>query len=578
MTFPTELQGHQQPEITIPGLGKVKGVLDEEHPVVKFLSIPFGVVNGRWRPADKAEPWQGVRDATKNGYSPPQVTELDPGYAAMFGMKSSVVYEGAMSEHDCLSLNIYMPVSALKSEENLPVCVWIYGGGFKIGSITTPLYDCTQLVLTSIEQKRPMIVVSINYRLNFFGFISSKELALDAQTYANAVPEQLRRWYDGSFGNWGLLDQILGLEWVHDHIRAFRGDPERVTVMGESTGSVSISWLMLIPQCHGLFHRAIMLSGAASTLAAIRPEQEGQRYFDYLCQVFDVPHDLSGTEKVAKLRNVPEKALAEELNKSDLLFFTPTIDDVLIKEDSRLATQNSSLYDPNLNWVIMGTCADEGTMFTGLFKATSPEKIAKLRARVSAPGDGPVFDRLFGVPKNDEDASKIGDRLTDSYLFRYPVFQASEAILAHSSCQLTRYHIDVRVAKTDEKSPGMKSYHGIVLPYTFGNKAASTILSAEEMSFSKKMQQVWIDVITSKSPEESSLPKVRTVEPIPIPSGDGIGKEAIVFGADLTTGRGVVERMSAEEVGFWKRSYAYVAEQAKLGRGVEVGIDFFKPL
>ncbi|KAF9957085.1 hypothetical protein BGZ72_002187 [Mortierella alpina] len=578
MTVIIEPQGIQHPEVAIPGLGKVKGVLDDELAVVKFLNIPFGVVNERWRPADKAQPWHGVRDATKNGYSPPQVTALSPAYAAMFGMKADVVYEEVMDERDCLSLNIYMPASALSYEQKLPVCVWIYGGGFKIGSITTPLYDCTQMVATSVEQNTPMIMISINYRLNFFGFMSSKELVLDAQTYASAVPEHQRRWYDSSVGNWGILDQILGLEWVRNHICAFRGDPGRVTVMGESTGAASISHLMMIPQCRGLFHRAIMQSGTSSTLATVRPEQEGQRYFDYLCQVFNVPEDLPGTEKVARLRTIPEKALAEVLNDSEVLFFTPTLDGILFKKDGRLATQDLSLYDPNLNWVILGNCADEGTMFAPMFKATNPPNIAKLKTRLCAPGDGPLFDRLFGVPTNDEESCEIGYRLMDNCIFRYPVYQASEAILAHPSCHLTRYHIDVRVAKTDELSPNMRSHHGIGLLYTFGNKTSATNLSEEEMSLSKELQQVWIDVITSKSPEESSLPKIKNIQQSPIRGEQSMGKDAIVFGRDLKVGRGVVERMSVEEVGFWKRSFAYATEQAQLGRGVEVGMDFFKAL
>ncbi|KAF9957086.1 hypothetical protein BGZ72_002188 [Mortierella alpina] len=583
MTLPTELQGFQHPEVAIPGLGKVKGVLDEEHPVAKFLNIPFGVAT----------------------------TTLSL-FAEMFGQRLNVVYDEEMSERDCLSLNIYMPASALNYEQELPVCVWIYGGGFTVGSITTPLYDCTQLVATSIEQNTPMIVVSINYRVNYFGFMSSKELALDAQTYANAVPERQRRWYDGSVGNWGFLDQILGLEWVRDHIHAFRGDPGRVTAMGESAGSASISYLMMIPQCRGLFHRAIMQSGAASTLPTARPDQEGQRYFDHLCRVFNIPSDLSGAEKVTRLRGIPEKDLAEELNGSEVMNFTPTLDGVLFKEDSRLATQDSSFYDPNLHWVVMGTCGDEGefafciasthifsvascahqanlyvfrkpmilsgTMFTTMFKATNPENIAKLRSRLCAPGDGPVFDQLFGVPTNDKEATDIGSRLFDNCIFRYPVYQASEAILAHPYCRLTRYHFDVRAEKYERMPLNWKAFHGLDLQFTFGNKISATNLSEEEMSLSKEMQQVWIDVITSKSPEESSLPKIKSIQPASIPEDQNMGKDAIVFGRDLKVGRGLVERMSVEEVGFWERSFLYVTAQAQLGRGVEVGMDFFKAL
>ncbi|KAF9937828.1 hypothetical protein BGZ67_000870 [Mortierella alpina] len=568
----------QHPEITIPGLGTVKGVRDTLHPVARFLSIPFGVVSERWRPADKAGPWQGVRDGTKKGYTPPQSTASDPFVSMIFGIASKTVYERDMSERDCLSLNIYMPTSALDSDEALPVCVWIYGGGFKNGSITHSLYDCTELVATSIEQKTPMIVVSINYRVNFFGFISSKELALDAQTYAKAVPEDQRRWYDASVGNWGLLDQILGLEWIRDHIQAFRGDPSRVTVMGESAGAVAISCLQLIPECRGLFYRAILQSCAASSLPMLRPEHDGQRYFDHLCQVFSVPTGLPPLEKVARLRAIPERKLAEELNKRGILFFGPSMDGVLFKEDSRLLTQDASLYDPELNWVVIGTCADEGTMFTALFNATTPQTIAKLRSRLCAPGDGPVFDRLFGVPRNYEDAFAMGDRLLNSCLFKYPVLQASEAILAHPTCQLTRYHVDLRSTQMDEMLPNLKSHHGIELFYTFGNKTAANILSDKEMPFCKEMQRVWIDVVTARSPEGSSLPKVNNVLPVPAPAEDELGEEAIVFGADFKIGRGVVERMSAEEVEFWRRSFVFAAEQARIGRGAEVGFDIFQSL
>ncbi|CAO3574827.1 unnamed protein product [Mortierella alpina] len=490
----------------------------------------------------------------------------------IFGMKSSMVYEEAMSERDCLSLNIYMPASALSTDETLPVCVWIYGGGFKAGSITAPIYDCTQLVSTSIEQKKPVIVVSINYRVNFFGFISSKELALDAQTYANSVPEDQRRWYDASVGNWGLLDQILGLEWIRDHIQGFKGDPQRVTAMGESAGSMSISHLMLIPKCRGLFHRAILQSGAASSLPAMRPETEGQRYFDYLCQVFNVPANLPPLDKVATLRAVPEKALAEVMNTTDVNMFSPTLDGVLFEGDSRLVIGDASLYDPSINWVVIGACADEGSMFTSTFKATTPKYLAKLKARLCAPDDDSMFDRVFGVPKTDAEATEIAARLLGSGLFDFPSFQASEAILAHPTCQLTRYHFDVQVQRTNEMMSGLKAHHAADVYFTFGSKALLAMLSDDEKLFVRKVQDVLIEVVTAKSPEESHLPKVSNV----LPSSSA--EEAIVFSADLKVARGVVERMPAEEVEFWRGSFTYAAEQAQVGKGIAVGLDTFRAL
>ncbi|KAF9960536.1 hypothetical protein BGZ70_008574 [Mortierella alpina] len=484
----------------------------------------------------------------------------------IYCIEPEIVYEETMSEHDCLSLNIFMPTSALDSSEKLPVLVWIYGGGFKIGSITAPLYDCTELVASSIELKKPMIVVAINHRLNYFGFMSSKELALDVQNYAQSVPEDQRRWYDASVGNWGFLDQILGLEWIRDHIQTFGGDPGRVTMMGESAGGASISYLQLIPECRGLFYRAILLSGTASCSPTMRPEYESQRYFDHICQVFGIPADAPPLEKVARLRAIPEKELAEELNTSEVSLFGPTLDGVLFKKDSRLTISDPSLYDPNFDWVAVGTCADEASMYSA---DATVQTITKLKRRLCAPGDDEVFDQLFGVPKTDADAAKIYDHLFNNGFFKYPTLQASEAILAHPTCRLTRHHFDVQVQRMNELHPGAKAHHGADLYFIFGNKTALGMLSVEERQFVRPVQEVWIEVVTAKSPEESPLPKVSNVLP------SSTSDEAIIFGADLKVGRGVVERMLAEEVEFWRRSFAYAAQQAQLGRGVDVGFNIF---
>ncbi|KAF9568875.1 Cocaine esterase [Mortierella alpina] len=564
MTSPVPEDIHH-PEITIPGLGTVRGVLDSAHPVVKFLNIPFGVVTERWRPADKVRPWQGVRDGTKNGYHPPQPTKIWSLMSLVFAIEPEVVYEETMSEHDCLSLNIFMPVSALDSSEELPVLVWIYGGGFKIGSITAPLHE---LVSSSIELQKPMVVVAINYRLNYFGYMSSKELVLDVQNYAQGVPEDQRRWYDASVGNWGFLDQILGLEWIRDHIQTFGGDPDRVTIMGESAGGASISYLQLIPECRGLFYRAILLSGTASCSPTMRPEYEGQRYFDHICQVFNIPTDASPLDKVARLRAIPEKELAEELNTSKVMLFGPTLDEVLFKKDSRLTIGDVSSYDSHFDWVAVGTCADEASMFSSTSNAT-PETITKLKGRLCAPGDEELFDQIFGEPKTDADAVNIYDHIFNNGFFNYPTLQASEAILAHPTCRLTRYHFDVQVQHTNKLHSGLKAHHGVDLYFIFGNKTALAMLSEEEKVFVRKVQEVWIEVVTAKSPEDSHLPKVSNV--LPASTSD----EAIVFGADLKVGVRPVERMTAEEVEFWKRSFAYAAQQAQLGRGVDFGFDIF---
>ncbi|ORZ07737.1 Carboxylesterase, partial [Lobosporangium transversale] len=126
------------------------------------------------------------------------------------------------SEYDCLGCNIYMPAIAVADCADLPVLVWVCAGGFKNGGASSPLYDCTPIVANSIELQKPVVVISLSYRINYLGFFSSKEMVLDAQD---------------SVGNWGLLDLIMGLEWVQEHISAFSGNPKRVTLMGQSAGS-----------------------------------------------------------------------------------------------------------------------------------------------------------------------------------------------------------------------------------------------------------------------------------------------------------------------------------------------------
>ncbi|KAF9178334.1 hypothetical protein BGZ51_007848, partial [Haplosporangium sp. Z 767] len=563
------------PQITIPGLGTVQGVLHSQYPVARFLGIPFGTVVERWRPAIKTEPWQGVREATKDGPICPQATHAPLFIQVLLGVPECRSYEDTMSERDCLNCNIFMPASAVKSGEKLPVLVWIHGGGLVADGITSPLYDCSDLVNASIELNKPMIVVAINYRVNYHGFISSKELLQDAEEYIQRIPEEKRKWYDGSIGNWGILDQILGLEWVQDNIHAFSGDPKAVTLMGESAGAICISYLQQIPNCNHLFRRSILQSGAHSSMPSMRPQYEGQRYFDHLCKVFDVPSELSALEKVAKLRAVPEKDLALELNKSSVLFFSPTLDGVLFKRDSRLDFDGASPFNSGLDWIVAGNCADEGSVFGPLLNLQTLPAFAKLKARLCDPADSELFDQIFGVPKTDAETIPISSHLVDNAFFRFPVLQASEAVLAHPTCQLTRFHFDAKIEAVESVLPGIGAHHGVDMFFTFGTKPAMPALTTKESAFIRQVQQVWIEVVTAKSPSTSKLPKVSHVLPLKNEQRGDTKQYAIVFGSDLEKGEGAVERMSTEEIKFWRRSIRHAAKQAALGNGADYGLDLF---
>jgi para-nitrobenzyl esterase len=208
--------------------GLVEGV--EESGALVFKGIPFAappVGELRWRPPQAPASWEGVRNADK--FSPICLQE---------GAYPEDSPPEPMSE-DCLYLNVWLPPGV--HDAPVPVMVWIYGGGLLNGSASTPLYAGDALA------RRGVIVVTANYRLGALGFLAHPDLTRESAGKAS--------------GNYGWLDQLAALRWVQRNIAAFGGDPDNVTVFGQSSGSISISMLTASPLAHGLFRRAIGQSG-----------------------------------------------------------------------------------------------------------------------------------------------------------------------------------------------------------------------------------------------------------------------------------------------------------------------------
>jgi len=197
-----------------------------------FLGVPYArapVGKLRWRPPAPLEPWQGVRDALAPGPLAPQPVPA-PG--------SALPGDPQHQSEDCLHLSVWTPAL---DESRRPVMVWVHGGGFTSGSAGNMLYRGALLA-----RRCNVVVISVNYRLGALGFLAHPALETDD--------------HEG-VGNWGLLDQLAALRWVRDHVAAFGGDPENVTVFGESAGAMSISSLLAMPAARGLFRRAIIESG-----------------------------------------------------------------------------------------------------------------------------------------------------------------------------------------------------------------------------------------------------------------------------------------------------------------------------
>jgi para-nitrobenzyl esterase len=206
--------------------GPVSGVAEagvESFKGIPFAAPPVGAL--RWRAPQPAKPWGGVRVADAFGPSCMQSRRQD-------------AFAPRRISEDCLTLNVWRPAGA----KRLPVLVWIYGGGLTSGASSLPIYDGTAFARGGV------VLVSINYRLGRLGLFAHPAL-----TKENAD--------GGRLGNYGLMDQIAGLEWVKRNIAAFGGDPDNVTIFGESAGGLSVDTLMVSPPARGLFHKAISESG-----------------------------------------------------------------------------------------------------------------------------------------------------------------------------------------------------------------------------------------------------------------------------------------------------------------------------
>jgi para-nitrobenzyl esterase len=221
--------------------GVIEGTYDTESGLQVFLGVPFAkppVGELRWKAPQPMDNWNGVLQTKKFGARPVQ--------GRIF---SDMVFRSEGMNEDCLYLNIWTP--AKTNSSGLPVLLYFYGGGYVAGDASEPRYDGASMA------KKGIVTITCNYRLNIFGFFSHPELSAEAP-------------YKGS-GNYGLLDQNAALRWVAKNIAAFGGDPSRITIAGESAGSISVSAQMASPLSKGLFAAAIGESGAGidPTLAPV---------------------------------------------------------------------------------------------------------------------------------------------------------------------------------------------------------------------------------------------------------------------------------------------------------------------
>lgn len=270
--------------------GIIEGEYDTQDGIQTYLGIPYAqapVGALRWKAPQPLAPWSGVKETKQFG---PRAMQ-----APVFG---DMKFRSDGISEDCLYLNVWTP--ARRNTQGLPVLVYFYGGGFVAGDGSEPRYDGESMA------KKGIVVVTVNYRLNIFGFFAHPELSAEAPYKAS--------------GNYGLLDQAAALQWVHDNIHAFGGDPKKVTLAGESAGSVSVSAQMASPLSRNLIAGAIGESGASirPTLGPVSLREAEQIGLDFA--------QKAGYPSIAALRQLSSREIYEIYQESRRFGFPLVVD------------------------------------------------------------------------------------------------------------------------------------------------------------------------------------------------------------------------------------------------------------
>ena len=425
--------------------GDVTGVVQKQS--TAYLGLPFAaapVGDLRWKAPQPAPPWRGVKAADhfgsdcRQGLSPnglgPWTAEYQP--------------SGPVSE-DCLYLNVWTPAAPGKKR---PVMVWIHGGAFTGGSGAVPIYNGAGLAAHGI------IVVTINYRVGVYGFLAHPELTAES----------------GTSGNYGLMDQIMALKWVRDNIAAFGGDPNAVTVAGQSAGAASVHDLMMASDAKGLFRQAIAESGSSiGSFMAPRADAEtaGARL---------------GT--LADLRKLSPDQLEAVAAKAGTRF-APVVDGAVVPAEDEI----------NAVPILTGMTANE-TSSNGFF---SPDTLTPDGFRQQV-GDayGPLAAqvlKLYPPGTSDAEAKASRDALArDRGL-------ASLDLWAEKRLKAGGGKVFAYLWTHPEPGPEAaryKAFHSSEMPYVFGTlDAAPRPFTVYDRKLSMQMQQWWANWVKSGDPD-----------------------------------------------------------------------------
>ncbi len=449
--------------------GVVEGVSDG--PVHAFLGIPYAappVGELRWKPPLPAANWTGVRQATAFG---PHCMQ-----GKVYG---DMKFRDPGASEDCVTLNVWVPTKPAAAK--LPVMVWIYGGGFVAGPPSAARQDGANLAQPGV------LGVSMNYRLGIFGFFVHPELAKESGH--NAA------------GNYGLMDQTAAMQWVHDNIAAFGGDPGNVTIFGESAGSFSVSAQMASPLAKGLFQKAIGESGAAFFSSGLSFEPLTVREEKDV----KIVSEKLGVSKLAELRAIPAPKLLDAFSppQSKGFDFEPSVDGYFLPESVPATFAAGRQNDVPL---LAGWNHDED-IFEVIFNPQKPTaESMKTMAEKEFGDKAPEFLKVY-PSDTPEHALRSAIDFAGDHFIAFSTWEWMESQSKTGKQPIYRFRFDLG-PPSDPKGPQLGAYHSSEIEYVFGQLDSKTDVkwSPETRALSAEMQKYWSNFARSGDPNGPGLP------------------------------------------------------------------------